>query len=261
MNNLKIFNNPSFGEVRVIERNGEPWFVGKDVALILGYTNSRKAIHDHVDEEDKTDGVTIRDSIGREQKPICVNESGLYSLILGSKLSSARQFKKWITAEVLPSIRKTGGYIAGQEQMSDVELMARAIQVANNLLAEREKEIERMKPKELFADAVTASKTTILVRDVAKLARQNGVNIGEKRLFAWLKEKGLLVKKGRENTPTQRGMDLGLFEIHESAITHSDGHVTTRRTTKVTGKGQIYIINKLIKEFREDSYYEQILTH
>lgn len=250
MNDLKIFENKEFGEIRTIIENGEPWFVGKDVAEILGYSNPRKAVIDHVDEEDKMDGVTIRDSIGRKQIPVLINESGLYSLILSSKLPNAKEFKKWVTSEILPSIRKNGGYIAGQETMSDDELMARALQVAQNKILERDKQIETMKPKAIFADAVAASHTSILIGDLAKLISQNGVNIGQKRLFKWLRDNGYLIKRegSDRNMPTQRSMEMKLFEVKESTISNPDGSVRITRTPKVTGKGQQYFVNKFLAE-------------
>lgn len=253
MNELKIFENSEFGEIRTVTINNEVWFVGKDIAEALGYSNSRKALTDHVDDEDKNDGVTIRDAIGREQTPTVISESGMYSLVLSSKLPTAKKFKRWVTSEVLPSIRKNGGYIAGQENMSDDELMAKALMVAQNKIAERDKQIERMKPKEIFADAVSASHTSILVGDMAKLLKQNGVNIGQKRLFEWLRENGYLIKrKGSDwNMPTQKSMEMGLFDIKESTVNNPDGSVRINRTTKVTGKGQQYFINKfLIKQER-----------
>lgn len=248
MNDLKIFENKEFGEIRTVVKDGEPWFVGKDVAEILGYSNPRKAVIDHVDEEDKMDGVTIRDSIGRKQIPVLINESGLYSLILSSKQPNAKKFKKWVTSEVLPSIRKNGGYIAGQETMSDDELMARALQVAQNKILERDKQIETMKPKAIFADAVAASHTSILIGDLAKLISQNGVNIGQKRLFKWLRDNGYLIKRegSDRNMPTQRSMEMKLFEVKESTISNPDGSVRITRTPKVTGKGQQYFVNKFL---------------
>lgn len=145
-NGIQIFNNPEFGEIRTVAINGDPWFVGKDVAVALGYSNPRKALIDHVDSDDKmqNDEVTIRDSIGREQKPTVVNESGLYSLILSSKLEGAKKFKRWVTNEVLPAIRKTGGYIAGQDEMSPEELMSKALLVAQKTLEEREKRLSAL---------------------------------------------------------------------------------------------------------------------
>lgn len=249
MNDLKIYENKEFGEIRTVNIDGEPWFVGKDVAEILGYSNPRKAVIDHVDEEDKMDGVTIRDSIGRKQIPVLINESGLYSLILSSKQPNAKKFKKWVTSEVLPSIRKNGGYIAGQETMSDDELMARALQVAQNKILEKDKQIETMKPKAIFADAVAASHTSILVGELAKILKQNGINIGQNRLYEWLRENGYLIKGNKRtdrNAPTQRSMDMGLFEVKISTVINSDGSVRETRTTKVTGKGQQYFINKFL---------------
>lgn len=255
MNELQVFENAQFGQVRTINKDGEPWFVGKDVAEALGYSNPRKALYDHVDIEDKTDGVTIRDSIGRPQNPVIINESGLYSLVMSSKLPNARQFKRWVTSEVLPSIRKNGGYIAGQETMTDDELLANALMVAQRKIEARdkqievqEKQIEAMHPKALFADAVSASKTSILIGDLAKLLKQNGVDIGQKRLFQWLREnKYLISQKGASyNSPTQRSMEMKLFEVKETTITHADGHITINRTAKVTGKGQVYFINKFV---------------
>ena len=249
MNNLKIFENKEFGEIRTVIKDGEPWFVGKDVTKILGYERPTKAILDHVDGED-LDAVPIQDSIGRMQNTPVVNESGLYSLILSSKLPNAKKFKKWVTSEVLPSIRKNGGYIAGQETMSDDELMARALQVAQNKILERDKQIETMKPKAIFADAVAASHTSILIGDLAKLISQNGVNIGQKRLFKWLRDNGYLIKRNGSdwNMPTQRSMEMKLFEVKESTINNPDGSIRINRTPKVTGKGQQYFVNKFLTE-------------
>lgn len=253
-NELRVFENVEFGSVRTVEVKGEVYFVGKDVAEILGYERAVKAILDHVDEEDK-DEIPIRDSIGRMQKTPIINESGLYSLVLSSKLPNAKKFKRWVTSEVLPSIRKNGGYISGQETMSDDELLAKALMVAQNKIAERDrqiaeqgKQIEAMKPSKVFADAVATSKTSILIGELAKILKQNGVETGEKRLFTWLRDKGYLIsRKGTDyNAPTQRSMEMKLFEVKETAITHSDGHVTVSKTTKVTGKGQQYFINKFL---------------
>ena len=253
MNELKIFENPAFGKVRVVEQGGEPWFVGKDVAEILGYSNTPKAIRDHVDDEDKLAERIVLS--GQNREVAIINESGLYSLILSSKMPKAKEFKRWVTAEVLPAIRKTGGYIAGSEKMSDAELMAKAVLVAQATIKERDariKELEsdtqRMKPKEIFADAVSASDQTILIGDLAKLIKQNGHDIGQKRMFEWLRNNGYLIKRqGADyNSPTQRAMELGLFRIKETAVTHSDGHVTVSKTVKVTGKGQAYFVNKLL---------------
>ena len=259
MNTITTFSNSEFGNVRTLAINGEPHFIGKDVALILGYSNPRKAIIDHVDNEDK--GVTKCDTLGGTQDLTIINESGLYSLILSSKLPNAKRFKRWITHEVIPSIRKTGGYIANQENMSDAELMAKALLVAqrqieqrNQIIEQQKTKIEQDKPKVIFASAVETSKTSILVGDLAKLIKQNGVEIGQKRLFAWLRENGYLIKTGASyNMPTQRSVERGLFEIKESTISNPDGSVRITRTPKVTGAGQVYFINLFLnkKELEE----------
>ena len=245
MNQIKIFENPEFGKVRTVEIDGKPYLAGKDVAEALGYANPQKAIRDHTDIEDRTvnESFTVNGT-----KAILINESGLYSLILSSKLESAKRFKHWVTSEVLPSIHKSGGYIAGQEQMSDSELMAKALLVAQKQIEDRNAQIERMKPKEIFADAVSASQTTILIGELAKLIRQNGVDIGQNRLFSWLRENGYLVKrKGTDyNQPTQKSADLGSLTTKETSLAHSNGSTEIKKTVKVTGKGQQYFINKFL---------------
>ena len=245
MNDLTIFNSNEFGEIRTVTIDGEPWFVGKDIAVALGYERATKAIQDHVEKEDK-DVVPIQDSIGRMQNTPLINESGLYALIFGSKLESALRFKHWVTSEVLPAIRKTGSYQMKAPQGK--ELLALAVLEAQKTIEAQTAEIERMKPKEIFADAVAASHTSILIGDLAKLLRQNGVETGQRRLFDWLRENGYLIKrKGSDwNMPTQRSMEPGLFEVKESTVNNPDGSVRTNRTTKVTGKGQQYFINKFI---------------
>lgn len=246
MDSLQVFKNEQFGEVRVMEHNGEPWFVGKDVAGVLGYQNGSRDINRHVDDEDRQNYQN-----GTFESPrgmTIINESGLYSLILSSKLPTAKQFKRWVTSEVLPAIRKHGGYVAGQESMSDDELMAKALLMAHSKIEEREKQIKEMAPKAIFADAVAASHTSILIGDLAKLLKQNGVETGQKRLFGWLRENGYLIRqKGSSwNMPTQRSMDLGLFEVKETTITHADGHISVSKTPKVTGKGQVYFVKKFV---------------
>lgn len=371
MNEVQVFTNEEFGSVRTIAIDGEHWFVGKDVAEKLFYSKARKAIADHVDEEDKKHsyGVTIRDSTGREQKPTVINESGMYSLVLGSKLPAANKFKHWITSEVIPSIRMNGGYIAGQENIEgrvmnelikvtydgkeptvsarelhtgleirtnfttwfermceygfdesdykkcfpnlksgcnggqnmidyqisvdmakqicmiqrsdkgrlyrqyfiDLEkawntpelVMARALKMADKkihvleaenekhkeVIAQQAQKIEADRPKTIFADAVSTSKTSILIGDLAKLICQNGHQIGQKRLFQWMRDHGYLMKIGASyNMPTQRYMEQGLFEVKESNIQNPDGSVRITKTTKITGKGQLYFINKFLNE-------------
>lgn len=269
MNDLQIFNNKEFGNVRAVVVNDLPWFVGKDVCEAFGDTNYRRSLS-NIDESDK--GVSQIDTPGGKQNMVVINESGLYSLLfqmqpqkakgvsqndtlINERIEKLHRFKHWVTSEVIPSIRKNGGYIAGQETMSDEELMAKALLVANNKIAERDKiieqkqaRIEQMKPKEIFADAVATSHTSILVGDLAKLICQNGVQIGQKRLFVWLRDKGYLIKSGSSyNMPTQRYIEQGLFEIKESNLVNPDGSVRITRTPKVTGKGQVYFVNKFLK--------------
>ena len=242
MNELQIFSNEEFGEVRSIVIDDEPWFVGKDVAKALGYTDLNHSILDHVDEEDRRKEMIFD---GKQNKETTIiNESGMYSLILSSKLPSAKRFKHWVTSEVLPSIRKNGGYINNQENLTSEQILANAVLVAQNVIAEKDKQIERMKPKEIFADAVSASETSILVGELAKLIKQNGVDIGQNRLFQKLRDMGYLTKK---NYPTQKAMDLKLFEIVERTITAANGSTKITQTPKVTGKGQQYFINKFLK--------------
>ena len=251
MNELQVFKNQEFGQVRSLVINGDPWLVGKDVTKALGYDNPSKAIRDHVEEEDKRVGVQnvtpyIIDSLGRKQHPTFINESGLYALVFGSKLPSAKKFKRWVTSEVLPALRKTGQYQV--KELSGSELMAKALIEAQSVLAAKDKQIEEMKPKALFADAVATSHTSILVGELAKILKQNGIEMGQKRLFAWLREKGYLIKRqGTDyNMPTQKSMDLGLFEIKEGSYVNGSGVNITTKTPKVTGKGQQYFINKFL---------------
>lgn len=248
MNEITIFNNEEFGTIRAIERDGEPWFLGKDVADILGYSNSRKALSDHVDEEDKNT-VTIRDGISGNPNKTIINESGVYALIFGSKLPKAKEFKRWVTSEVLPSIRKKGIYMTDSKAydlLNNENSLADLLLQAGEQLKQKNIIIEEMRPKAIFADAVSASNQTILVGELAKILRQNGiVGMGQNRLFEILRNRGYLIKGNRldKNMPTQRSLEMGLFEIKETAVTHSDGHVTVNKTPKVTGKGQQYFIN------------------
>lgn len=252
MNELKIFNNPDFGELRTVEIDGETWFVGKDVAAALGYSNVKNAVPAHVDDEDKLS--TRIEYAGQNREVTIINESGLYSLVLSSKLPTAKKFKRWVTSEVLPSIRKHGMYATTETVENMLADPDTAIRLLNEIKAEREKraeleaEREANRPKVIFADSVAASKTSILVGELAKLLKQNGVPVGQNRLFGWMRENGFLIRrKGSDfNMPTQRAMEMGLFEIKETSITHADGHTSINKTPKVTGKGQQYFVNALI---------------
>ena len=245
MQELQIFKNEEFGEVRTVTIDNEPWFVGKDIAEALEYNEPHKAINRHVSEDDRMKH-PVTDSTGREQEAWIINESGLYALIFGSKLESAKRFKHWVTSEVLPAIRKTGGYQMQAPQGK--ELLALAVLEAQKTIEEQTAQIERMKPKEIFADAVATSHTAILIGDLAKLLKQNGIETGQKRLFVWMRENGYLIKrKGADwNMPTQKSMEMGLFEVKESTVNNPDGSVRINKTTKVTGKGQQYFINKFL---------------
>lgn len=244
MNELKIFSSEEFGDVRTVTIDNEPWFVGKDVTMALGYQNASKALSDHVEECDKLNNESLS-SLGQRGGWL-INESGLYALIFGSKLESAKRFKHWVTSEVLPAIRKTGGYQMQAPQGK--ELLALAVLEAQKTIEQQTAQIEQMKPHAVLGRAITTANTSILVGDLAKILRQNGIDIGARRLFAWLRDKGYLVKrKGADwNMPTQKSMDMKLFEIKESV--HIDGNGCNRisRTPKVTGRGQEYFTNKFL---------------
>lgn len=243
MKELQIFKSNEFGEVRTVTIDNEPWFVGKDVATSLGYERTADAIRQHIESEDK--GVGEIQTPGGIQNMTIINESGLYALIFGSKLESAKRFKHWVTSEVLPTIRKTGGYQMQAPQGK--ELLALAVLEAQKTIEEKNAQIARMRPKEIFADAVATSKQSILIGQLAKLICQNGHEIGQKRLFKWMRENGYLMKSGSDyNMPMQRYVEQGLFEIKESLIANPDGSTRITRTTKVTGKGQQYFINKFL---------------
>lgn len=247
MNKIEVFSNDEFGRVRAMLINNEPWFVGKDVAEVLGYADQNKAIAMHVDDEDKLNDKTAL-SLG-QRGGWFINESGLYSLILSSKLPTAKKFKHWVTSDVLPSIRKTGAY---QKPLSRDQLIAQALIEAQAVIEEKDQRIKEMRPKEIFSDAVATSKTSILIGELAKLLKQNGIEIGQKRLFAWMRNNGYLMKSGSsKNMPTQKAMQLGLFEIKEGSYINGNGDNITTKTTKVTGKGQIYFINKFLGDDNE----------
>ena len=247
---IQLFNNQDFGQIRVIEKDGEPWFVAKDICDALDLTNPTMALQ-HLDDDER-----YKFNLGRQGMTNTVNEYGLYSLVLSSRKPEAKAFKRWITHEVLPSIKKHGGYLTPEkieDVLSDPDTL---IRLATDLKAERAErqrlasENATLAPKALFADAVSASSSSILVGELAKILRQNGIkDMGQNRLFSQLRERGYLMKQGSAyNMPTQRSMELGLFEIKETSITHSDGHTTVSKTPKVTGKGQLYFVNLFITE-------------
>lgn len=239
MNELKVFENEEFGQMRTVIKKDEPWFVASDICRALDLSNPSVAVS-RLDEDERT-----KFNLGRQGATNCVNEFGLYSLILASRKPNAKKFKRWITHEVLPSIRKTGGYIQVKDDDSNEEILSKALLIAQKTIEERNARIEEMRPKELFANAVSTSETTILIGELAKILKGNGMDIGQNRLFERLRQDGFLIKrKGTDyNAPTQKSMELGLFRVKETAITHSDGHVTISKTTKVTGKGQQYFID------------------
>ena len=249
MNELKIFSNPQFGEIRTVDVGGEVLFVAADVCKALEISNPSDAMK-RLDEDEKA-RLNLGLSGGETN---AVTESGLYSLVLGSRKQEAKQFKRWITHEVLPSIRKHGAYMTPETLEAAILNPDTMIRVLTALKDEQSKNAALKAqaaidaPKVLFAAAVEASHTSILVGDLAKIIQQNGVDIGQKRLFAWLREKGYLIKQEgtSNNMPTQRSMDMGLFRVKETAVTHSDGHISISRTVKVTGRGQTYFVEKFL---------------
>lgn len=263
MKDLKIFNNNEFGEIRtILDEQGEPWFVGKDVAEILEYTNTTKAILTHVDDEDKkilTSQNGTLENIPNRGLTI-INESGLYALIFSSKMEKAKEFKHWVTSEVLPAIRKHGAYMTDEvieKTLTDPDYL---IMLATNLKEEKAKralaeaENEKNKPKVLFADTVSASSRSCLMGELAKMISQEAIRqgridgkIGQNKLFAWMRNNGYLCKSGeRKNQPMQQYVEQGLFEMKKGSYVDSRGANVVTTTTKVTGKGQIYFVNKFL---------------
>lgn len=244
MNDLQLFNSNEFGKIRAVKQNDEPWFVGRDVATALGYSNPRDALSKHVDPEDK--GVTKCDTLGGAQALTIINESGLYSLILSSKLPSARKFKRWITKDVIPTIRKTGGYTLVPKTFAEALRLAATQQ---EQIEQQQKQLEADKPKVAFADAITSSSTSCLVGELAKLIRQAvertgcKIAIGQNRFFQWLRENGFLGKSANfYNIANQEYIEQGLFELKKT-VHDENGVLVSKTTTKVTGKGQQYFIN------------------
>ena len=243
MNELKIFENPDFGQVRMVMIEDTPYFVGKDVAEVLGYEAARNAIAMHVDDEDKL--MHQISASGQKRNVTLINESGVYALVFSSKLPTAKKFKHWVTSEVLPSIRKHGAYMTEQTVEKALTSPDFLIQLATNLKKEQEARMKaeatlaEQKPKVLFADTVSGSKTSILVGQLARLVKQKGLDIGQNRLFKWLRDKGYLMKN--KNEPTQRSMDL-----KECTVNNPDGSTRITRTPMITGKGQIYFVDRLL---------------
>ena len=242
-NEIMIFESPEFGRIRTVnDEKGGPWFIGKDVATLLGYSNTRDALRKHVDEEDKTT-VAIHDTGSNYQSmTVIVNESGLYSLILQSKLPRAREFKRWVTSEVLPQIRKTGGYIPLDNEDDEKTILAKALKILNRTLQQKDELIEAQRPKVDFADAVTTGDGCILISELAKLLTRNGYPTGRTRLFRWLRNNGYIFKRSTE--PIQRWVEEGIFATSVTMIKTHHGS-EERVTTKVTGKGQEYFLRKL----------------
>jgi prophage antirepressor-like protein len=248
MNNLQIFQNNDFGEIRTVIKDNEPWFIAKDICIALNLSNTTVALSRLDDDE-----VTKLNLGGMVGETNLINKYGLYSLILSSRKKEAKQFKRWITHEVLPSIEKHGAYMTPQKIEEVLLSPDTLIQLATNLKEEQQKrkiaenQLELQKPKVLFADAVETSKSSILVGELSKIIKQNDVNIGQNKLFKWLRDNNYLCKKGEKyNLPTDRAMTMGLFEIKKTTINNPDGSIRTTRTTKVTGKGQQYFINKFL---------------
>lgn len=259
---IMAFENAAFGTIRAVSENGEPWFVASDVSEVLGYRTAYDMTRNLFEDEK---GTQIVRTPGGNQQMAIVNEPGFYHAVMQRRSSWVKNddarhrveaFQRWVTHEVLPAIRKTGGYIAAKPDETPEEIMARALLVANDTMKRQRERIDglsaenaELRPKALFADAVAASDGTCLVGELAKMLRQNGVDIGQNRLFGWLRDNGWLGKSGcNRNVPTQRAMDMGLFRIKETAVTHSDGHVTVTRTPKVTGKGQRYFVDKFVDD-------------
>lgn len=242
-NDLQLFNFEN-SQVRILKINDEPWFVASDITKILDLSNTTVALS-RLDEDERS-----KFNLGRQGEANIINEYGLYALILQSRKHNAKKFQRWVTHKVLPAIRKHGAYMTDEKAFDVVHNkngLANLLQQAADQLKQKDIEIAEMKPKALFADSVATSHTTILIGELAKILRGNGIDIGANRLFAWMREHGYLInRKGSDwNMPTQKSMDLGLFKIKETTINHSNGSTSISKTPKVTGKGQQYFVNKL----------------
>lgn len=252
MNDMRVFNNTEFGEIRTLEENGGSLFCGSDVAKALGYTNAPDALARHCR------AIVKRDTpISGKLQPInFISEGDVYRLIVHSKLPSAELFERWVFDEVLPTLRKHGAYLTTETMekvMNDPDAWIKILSALKDERAAKERlliQAEADKPKVVFADAVSVSDGTILIGELAKILKGNGIDIGQNRLFEKLRQNGFLIKRNGSdyNAPTQMAMELGLFKVKETAITHSDGHVTISKTTKVTGRGQQYFINRFLRD-------------
>ena len=259
MNNLTIFESPEFGAIRTVELDGEPWLVGKDVAQALGYTDTDQALRRHVDDEDKL--TRNFDGSGQNRSMTIINESGLYSLVLSSKLPTAKKFQRWVTSEVLPSIRRTGGYVANDELFIQTYLpfadestkslfrtTPHTIGEQNKLIQQQRDKIQQDKPLVQFAEHVSESVNSIDIGTFSKLLYNENIKIGRNRLFAWMKKNGYLM---RDTKPYQKYVDAGYFKVIEQAFKTPYGNKMVDTKTLVTGKGQIYFTEKLRKEFKK----------
>ena len=249
---LQLFSSERFGKLRATQIDCEVWFAATDVAKALGYRDANQITRALDDDEKRWSEGTLSECTHSHLGIRLINESGLYRVLMRSQRPEAIPFQRWLAHEVVPEIRRNGGYIATSTEDSDADIMARALLIAqktidrkNELIALHEATIEDMKPKALFADAVADSDGTCLIGELAKMMCQNGLEIGQNRLFKLLQRDGYFGKSGsNRNVPTQRSMDMKLFRIKETAVTHSDGRVTINRTPKVTGKGQAYFIGR-----------------
>lgn len=240
---IRAFENAKFGTIHALNMDGEPWFVAKDVCDALGLENSRKAAASL--DEDEKNTVTISDGIPGNPNKTIISEAGFYKLVMKSRKPEAKAFQRWVTHEVLPAIRRTGGYMAAVESETPEQTMARALLIAQETMARKDAQIAEMKPKAFFADSVSNSESAILIGQLAKLICQNGTSIGQNRLFATLRKDGYLGKRGENyNLPTQRAVEMGLLRIKERTVSNPDGSTRITRTPMVTGKGQVYFIDK-----------------
>lgn len=246
-NEIKTFSSERFGSIRALALNDEPWFMAKDVCDALGIATNHLRESGRGLDDDEVMNLPNWEIGGKA--PLIVSEPGFYKLVMRSRKPEAKAFQRWVTHEVLPSIRRDGAYVASDGTESDETLIARALIAAQRTIERNKRELDEMRPKALFADAVATSRTSILVGDLAKLLKQNGVDMGQNRLFQWLRDRGYLMKQGSsKNMPTQRSMDMGLFEVKERTINNPDGSVRITKTTKVTGKGQQYFINQFMAD-------------